>query len=58
MGPKNNYRSPAGRAVGNGLFSFMFLMILLAATRLHAAPLESFLLFYSNNIQGETELCG
>jgi hypothetical protein len=27
-------------------------------TELHAAPLESFLLFYSNNILGETEPCG
>jgi hypothetical protein len=58
MEAKNNYRSPAGRPVSNCLFFFMFLIILLVSTKLHAAPLESFLLFYSNNIQGETEPCG
>ncbi|MBW6519878.1 MAG: hypothetical protein K0A99_02555 [Desulfoarculaceae bacterium] len=56
---KNKYRSPANRLVGNGLFIVMLLVNLLAApTGIHAAPLESFLLFYSNNIQGETEPCG
>jgi hypothetical protein len=59
MEPKNKYRSSAGRLVCSGLLAVMLLATLLTApTRLHAAPLESFLLFYSNNIQGETEPCG
>jgi hypothetical protein len=36
----------------------LLLLTPLTATPLHAAPPESFLLFYSNNIQGETEPCG
>jgi len=58
MEAKNNYQPQSSRLISNGLFLFMFFMILLASTRLHASPLESFLLFYSNNIQGETEPCG
>ncbi len=43
------------------IFMVILLLLLLTpltATPLHAAPPESFLLFYSNNIQGETEPCG
>jgi hypothetical protein len=59
MNPKNNFHFPTSRLVSIGVFSVMLLVTFLAVTtRLHAAPLESFLLFYSNNIQGETEPCG
>jgi hypothetical protein len=30
----------------------------MVATKVQAAPQESFLIFYSNNIHGETEPCG
>lgn len=58
MPQKNNSNPPPSRLVSNGVFSALFFLLLLATTGLHAAPLESFLLFYSNNIQGETEPCG
>ena len=56
---KNNYPSSTNRLVSKGLLSIMLLVSLLAVpTKIHATPIESFLLFYSNNIQGETEPCG
>ena len=59
MNPKDNSRFPTNRLVSIGVFSFFLFVISVAASpRLHAAPLESFLLFYSNNIQGETDACG
>jgi hypothetical protein len=61
MKAKNNSHSPTRRFAGKGIFAIILSMTLLApivATRLYAAPPESFLLFYSNNIQGETEPCG
>ncbi len=38
--------------------TLVFLILLLISPPLHARPLESFLIFYSNNIQGELEPCG
>jgi hypothetical protein len=38
--------------------ALVFLILLLISPPLHAHPLESFLIFYSNNIQGELEPCG
>ncbi len=61
MATKSNSHSPASRLVSNGIFPVMLFITLLASmvsTRLHAAPPESFLLFYSSNIQGEIEPCG
>jgi hypothetical protein len=62
METKNNFHSPTTRSlVSKGIFPIILLITLLVpmvATRLHAAPPESFLLFYSNNIQGEIEPCG
>lgn len=58
MAEKNKHCPLTSRRSRSGLFSCMALLALLLATGLHAAPLESFLLFYSNNIQGETEPCG
>ncbi len=61
METKNNFHSLTSRLVSKGIFPVMLLITLLASmvsTRLHAAPPESFLIFYSNNIQGETEPCG
>jgi hypothetical protein len=40
------------------LLTAMLFTIMPQAAELHAAPMESFLLFYSNNIMGETEPCG
>lgn len=40
------------------MLTALLLTLLPAAVELQAAPLESFLLFYSSNIQGETEPCG
>jgi len=40
------------------MLTAIFLTLPPTAAGLHAAPLESFLLFYSSNIQGETEPCG
>jgi len=40
------------------LLTAMLFTIMPQAAELHAAPMESFLLFYSNNILGETEPCG
>jgi hypothetical protein len=43
------------------IFMVILLLLLLTpftAIPLHAAPPESFILFYSNNIQGEIEPCG
>jgi hypothetical protein len=57
MKPKNS-RLFTSRLLYNGLFSLIFFLLLLASTRLHASALESFLIFYSNNILGETEPCG
>ena len=60
METRNNPHHP-NKLVKNGALSVMLLITLLAfliPTRLHAAPQESFLLFYSNNIQGEIEPCG
>jgi hypothetical protein len=62
METKNNSHSPTGKLVSKGIiFSVILLVTILApmvAARLDAASPESFLLFYSNNIQGETEPCG
>jgi hypothetical protein len=61
METKNNSHSLTHRPIGKGVLLFVLLITFLAptaATRLHAAPPESFLLFYSNNIQGEIEPCG
>ena len=64
MGPKDNSPFHTSRIVKHIVFSVSsvaFITILLtsmAAAKLHAAVMESFLLFYSNNIQGETEPCG
>lgn len=57
MKVKNNslYRN---RLIMNCIFSLMVCMSLFTSTELYAAPLDSFLLFYSNDIQGETEPCG
>lgn len=46
------------KRIRNGILSLMMCMSLFISTKIYAAPLESFLLFYSNNIQGETEPCG
>jgi hypothetical protein len=40
------------------MLTALLLMLLPAVVELQAAPTESFLLFYSSNIQGETEPCG
>jgi len=40
------------------LLTALLFTIMPWAAELHAAPMESFLLFYSNNILGETEPCG
>ncbi len=40
------------------MLTALLLTLLPAAVELQAAPMESFLLFYSSNIQGETEPCG
>ena len=61
MKVKSNSFSPPRRLVSMGISPLILFIILLApmvTTRLHAAAQESFLLFYSNNIQGETEPCG
>jgi hypothetical protein len=59
MNPENNSTCYSNSPISNVLFFILLLTILLVpATRLHAAPLQSFLLFYSNNTQGETEPCG
>ena len=61
METKNNFHSPTHRLVSKGVFPLILLttlLTLMVTTRLNAAPPESFLLFYSNNIQGETEPCG
>jgi|GEM_PF-1854839 hypothetical protein len=59
MNPENNSTCYSNSPISNVLFFILLLTILLVpVTRLHAAPLQSFLLFYSNNIQGETEPCG
>jgi len=61
MDPKDNSPFHTNRTVKNVIFSATLIMILLTfmtSTKLHAAATESFLLFYSNNIQGETEPCG
>jgi hypothetical protein len=61
MKAKNNSHPPTRRLVSKGIFPIILFIILLTcmiATKIHAAPLETFLLFYSNNIQGETEACG
>ncbi len=61
MEAKNNYHSHPNKLVKKGALSVMLFITLLAFLipfKLHAAPPESFLLFYSNNIQGETEPCG
>ena len=59
MKPKDNPNSPTNRLISIGVFSVLLLVTLLVASaKVHAAPTESFLLFFSNNIQGETEPCG
>ncbi len=59
MNSENNSTCPSNRPLSNGVFTVLLLTTLLVpAARLHASPLQSFLLFYSNNIQGETEPCG
>ncbi len=61
METKNSSPTLTSRLISNGIFPVMLLITLLASlvsTRLYAAPLESFLLFYSDNIQGETGPCG
>jgi len=47
-----------GRFAGISILAALFFTLMPTAADIHAAPLESFLLFYSNNIQGETEPCG
>jgi hypothetical protein len=53
----NSYIARSSRCV---IFLGMYINLLglFLTTQLHATPLESFLLFYSNNIQGEIEPCG
>jgi len=52
------YFSSFGRYRLLTFLTAMLLAIMSRPTDLHATPLESFLLFYSNNILGETEPCG
>lgn len=47
-----------GRFAGISVLTALLFTLMQVAADLHAAPLESFLLFYSNNIQGETDPCG
>lgn len=43
---------------GISVLTALLFTLMPVAADLHAAPLESFLLFYSNSIQGETDPCG
>jgi len=52
------YFSSFGRYRLLTFLTAMLLAIMSRPTDLYATPLESFLLFYSNNILGETEPCG